>query len=152
MKTAPSRRNAKRKRSVALGKYRGVLNVYMEEPPLVSDWRKLTKTRNVVVVPFFISDGLHSYEDIPRCSGSRMEDRQILRTRRAARFSDAIPIGSRVARYSTRHPSAPIPVSQISSSNKRKIPVRQRTVEKLLDRASDQFNASTSSSQSNVRW
>jgi sirohydrochlorin cobaltochelatase len=49
----------------AIGKYAAVLNVYMEEPPLVSDWRKLTKTRNVVVVPFFISDGLHSYEDIP---------------------------------------------------------------------------------------
>src|SRR5205809_1705652 len=49
----------------ALGKYANVLNVYMEEPPLVSDWRKLTKTSNVVVVPFFISDGLHSYEDIP---------------------------------------------------------------------------------------
>src|SRR5437660_682292 len=49
----------------ALGKYAAVLNVYMEEPPLVSDWKKLTKTRNVVVVPFFISDGLHSYEDIP---------------------------------------------------------------------------------------
>jgi len=49
----------------ALGRYAAVLNVYMEEPPLVSDWKKLTKTRNVVVVPFFISDGLHSYEDIP---------------------------------------------------------------------------------------
>jgi sirohydrochlorin cobaltochelatase len=49
----------------ALEKYAAVLNVYMEEPPLVSDWRKLTKTENVVVVPFFISDGLHSYEDIP---------------------------------------------------------------------------------------
>src|SRR5213078_1336215 len=49
----------------ALGKYATVLNVYMEERPLVSDWRKLTKTDNVVVVPFFISDGLHSYEDIP---------------------------------------------------------------------------------------
>jgi sirohydrochlorin cobaltochelatase len=49
----------------ALGKYAAVLNVYMEEPPLVSDWLKLTQTRNVVVVPFFISDGLHSYEDIP---------------------------------------------------------------------------------------
>jgi len=48
-----------------IGKYATVLNVYMEEPPLVSDWRKLTKTRHVVVVPFFISDGLHSYEDIP---------------------------------------------------------------------------------------
>ena len=49
----------------AIGKYATVLNAYMEEPPLVSDWRKLTKTSNVVVVPFFISDGLHSYEDIP---------------------------------------------------------------------------------------
>ena len=49
----------------AFGKYAAVLNVYMEEPPLVSDWRKLTKTQSVVVVPFFISDGLHSYEDIP---------------------------------------------------------------------------------------
>jgi sirohydrochlorin cobaltochelatase len=52
-----------------LGKYAAVLNLYMEEPPLVSDWRELTKTRNVVVVPFFISDGLHSYEDIPRLIG-----------------------------------------------------------------------------------
>ena len=53
----------------ALGKYAAVRNVYMEEPPLVSDWRKLTKTSNVIVVPFFISDGLHSYEDIPRLLG-----------------------------------------------------------------------------------
>ncbi len=49
----------------ALGEFAAVLNVYMEESPLVSNWRKLTKTRHVVVVPFFISDGLHSYEDIP---------------------------------------------------------------------------------------
>jgi sirohydrochlorin cobaltochelatase len=53
----------------ALGKFAEVLNVYMEEPPLVSDWPKLTKRRNVVVVPFFISDGLHSYEDIPQLIG-----------------------------------------------------------------------------------
>jgi len=62
-----AKREAERIR--ALGQYAAVLNVYMEEPPLVSDWRKLTKTSNVVVVPFFISDGLHSYEDIPRLLG-----------------------------------------------------------------------------------
>src|SRR6266511_1603750 len=39
----------------ALGKFAAVLNVYMEEPPLVSEWMKMTKTRNVIVVPFFIS-------------------------------------------------------------------------------------------------
>jgi sirohydrochlorin cobaltochelatase len=53
----------------ALGEYAVVLNVYMEEPPLVSDWEKLTSTKDVVVVPFFISDGLHSYQDIPALLG-----------------------------------------------------------------------------------
>jgi len=48
-----------------LGQYAAVLNVYMEEPPLICEWRNLTDTPNVVVVPFFIADGLHSYEDIP---------------------------------------------------------------------------------------
>jgi sirohydrochlorin cobaltochelatase len=37
----------------------------MEEPPLVADWDKMSSMPNVVVVPFFISDGLHSYQDIP---------------------------------------------------------------------------------------
>src|SRR5437773_9186591 len=64
----------------ALGKYAAVLNVYMEEPPLVSDWRKLTKTSNVIVVPFFISDGLHSYEDIPRLLGIAKERSTRLRS------------------------------------------------------------------------
>jgi sirohydrochlorin cobaltochelatase len=64
---AAAKREAEKIR--ALGKYAAVLNVYMEEEPLVSDWRKLTETPNVVVVPFFISDGLHSYEDIPRLLG-----------------------------------------------------------------------------------
>jgi len=64
---AAAKREAERIR--ALGKYGAVLNVYMEEPPLVSDWRKLTRTPDVVVVPFFISDGLHSYEDIPALLG-----------------------------------------------------------------------------------
>ena len=49
----------------ARSEYAAVLNVYMEEAPLVADWAKLTDTPHVVVVPFFISDGLHSYEDIP---------------------------------------------------------------------------------------
>ena len=53
----------------ALNRYAAVLNVYMEESPLVADWSKFTESPNVIVVPFFISDGLHSYEDIPRLLG-----------------------------------------------------------------------------------
>ncbi len=75
----------------AFGKYATVLNVYMEQPPLVSDWRKLTKTPNVVVVPFFISDGLHSYEDIPRLLGivHRHPERSPLDSIRSLRVNSA---------------------------------------------------------------
>ena len=57
----------------AHGRYAAVLSTYMEEPPLVSDWAKLTDTPNVIVVPFFISDGLHSYQDIPVLLGIEPE-------------------------------------------------------------------------------
>lgn len=69
----------------ALGRYAAVINVYMEEAPLVSDWKKLTDTPYVVVVPFFISDGLHTYEDIPALlgmessSGSAVNHRNVFR-------------------------------------------------------------------------
>src|SRR5215469_2866327 len=45
--------------------YAEVTEAYMEEPPFIADWRKNTSQRHVVVVPFFIADGLHSYQDIP---------------------------------------------------------------------------------------
>jgi sirohydrochlorin cobaltochelatase len=62
-----AKREAERIR--ARGKFASVLNAYMEEPPLIADWEKLTAAPNVIVVPFFISDGLHSYEDIPALLG-----------------------------------------------------------------------------------
>ncbi len=46
-----------------------VLACFMEEPPSVADWSEITSFPSVVVVPFFISDGLHSYEDIPALLG-----------------------------------------------------------------------------------
>ena len=45
----------------------------MEETPFIADWDKLAPTPNVVVVPFFISDGLHSYQDIPVLLGIEAE-------------------------------------------------------------------------------
>lgn len=64
---AAAKREAERIR--VRSEYARVLNVYMDEPPLVSKWMELTETPNVIVVPFFISDGLHSYEDIPKLLG-----------------------------------------------------------------------------------
>jgi sirohydrochlorin cobaltochelatase len=42
-----------------------VVDAYMEQAPLVAEWSQMTTSPNVVVVPFFIADGLHSYQDIP---------------------------------------------------------------------------------------
>ena len=45
--------------------YAEVHAVFIEEEPRVGDCYKLAKARNLVMVPFFISDGLHANEDIP---------------------------------------------------------------------------------------
>jgi sirohydrochlorin cobaltochelatase len=39
--------------------------IFMEEDPRIGDCWQLAQTKSIVVVPFFISDGLHSVEDIP---------------------------------------------------------------------------------------
>ncbi len=53
--------------------YAAVLDAYMEEQPFIADWHKHADTPNVVVVPFFIADGLHSYQDIPVMLGMEQE-------------------------------------------------------------------------------
>ncbi len=45
--------------------YAAVLDAYMEEQPFIAKWDELSPTQNVIVVPFFIADGLHSFQDIP---------------------------------------------------------------------------------------
>ena len=48
-----------------LNRYAGVHAIFMEESPRIADCYQLARTKNLVVVPFFISDGLHVQEDIP---------------------------------------------------------------------------------------
>jgi sirohydrochlorin cobaltochelatase len=50
--------------------YADVHAVFMEEEPRVGDCYKLAQTKNLVMTPFFISDGLHSFEDIPVMLGA----------------------------------------------------------------------------------
>jgi len=45
--------------------YAGVHAVFLEEAPKVSECFYLAETRHIVVVPFFISEGMHTQEDIP---------------------------------------------------------------------------------------
>jgi sirohydrochlorin cobaltochelatase len=49
----------------AMNRYAGVHAVFMEESPRIADCYQLARTKNLVVVPFFISDGLHVRDDIP---------------------------------------------------------------------------------------
>ncbi|MBI3415621.1 MAG: hypothetical protein HY043_09935 [Verrucomicrobia bacterium] len=41
----------------------------MEEDPRIDECYRLAQAKHIVMVPFFISDGLHSYEDIPMLLG-----------------------------------------------------------------------------------
>lgn len=53
----------------ARGIFAEVHGAFMETPPEISDWRGITGCRDVIAVPFFIADGLHSDDDIPRLLG-----------------------------------------------------------------------------------
>ncbi|BCU78375.1 CbiX/SirB N-terminal domain-containing protein [Luteolibacter sp. LG18] len=53
--------------------YARVSDAYMEEQPFIARWDELAPTENVVVVPFFIADGAHSYQDIPVLLGIEPE-------------------------------------------------------------------------------
>ena len=45
--------------------YAAVGAAFMEEEPFIKDCWQNVPTKNIIVVPFFISDGLHVTEDIP---------------------------------------------------------------------------------------
>lgn len=45
--------------------YGDCLAAFMEEEPRIVSWKELTRLKNIIAVPFFLSDGLHTREDIP---------------------------------------------------------------------------------------
>lgn len=65
----------------ALNLYAGVHAIFLEESPRIPECYRITLTKNLVVVPFFISDGLHTQEDIPVLLG---ENRPAVQQRLAA--------------------------------------------------------------------
>ncbi|MDD4932382.1 MAG: CbiX/SirB N-terminal domain-containing protein [Methylacidiphilaceae bacterium] len=48
---------------------------FLEQDPCVSGWRGLVGSQDLVVVPFFLSEGKHSYTDIPRMMGLARDPR-----------------------------------------------------------------------------
>jgi len=61
--------------------YADVRAIFLEESPRISDCYQVAQTKKIVVVPFFISDGLHTQEDIPVLLG---EPERIVKERLAA--------------------------------------------------------------------
>lgn len=61
--------------------YADVQAIFLEEAPRIGECYALAQTKNLVVVPFFISDGLHTQEDIPVLLG---EHERVVRQRLAA--------------------------------------------------------------------
>ncbi len=90
-----------------LGCYAEVVAAYMEEPPLVSDWAKLTKQPFVIAVPFFISDGLHSYQDIPILMGIESEPGEAASRREVFRHNP-YPIAGRELYYASAIGTEPL--------------------------------------------
>ena len=82
-KNANSRKSIERQVELirAMNLYADVHFVFMEESPRIADCYHLARTRNLVVVPFFISDGLHTQQDIPVLLG---ESQKIVERRLAA--------------------------------------------------------------------
>jgi len=80
---AAARREVERIRERGL--YAETFNAYLEEAPLISKWDELSTQPNVVVVPFFIADGLHSSQDIPVLLGLEAETGEAASDRRLFR-------------------------------------------------------------------
>lgn len=55
----------------ALGLFGEVRAAFLDQEPLIGRWREVTAHRDVVAVPFFISNGQHCLEDIPAALGLR---------------------------------------------------------------------------------
>lgn len=51
-----------------------VIACFIEEAPLVSDWRSLTDAPVVVVVPMLIAEGMHGSDDVPPLFGLTAAD------------------------------------------------------------------------------
>lgn len=55
--------------ALKIGAFKEVKTAYLEQAPKIEDWATETTGKNVIVVPFMISGGLHAAQDIPEILG-----------------------------------------------------------------------------------
>jgi sirohydrochlorin cobaltochelatase len=83
----------------AMGIYAAVEVAFMEEDPRIRDCYALARTRNIVIVPFFISDGLHVKEDIPELLGEAKEAVQDRLARRQPTWTNPVERNGKLVWY-----------------------------------------------------
>jgi sirohydrochlorin cobaltochelatase len=120
----------------ALNEYAAVHAVFMEEEPRISDCYRLAPTKNIVMVPFFISDGLHSREDIPVMLGSprEMSRAEALRSGAGRLISRGSP--REILRSPTRQAEDRRPISRGSPREILRSPTRQAEDRRPISRGS----------------
>ena len=65
----------------AMKEYAEAHALFLEEDPRIEKCYELAHTKNIIIVPFFVSDGMHTQEDIPILLG---EPERIVRERLAS--------------------------------------------------------------------
>ena len=116
--------------------YADVRAVFMEEAPFIKGCHENVKTKNIVVVPFFISDGLHAVEDIPVLLG---EPERIVKERLAASqptWRNPTERGGKLIWYSPSVGTEPLLAEVI--------------LERVCEAAQKSFSSSSSFSSSNL--
>ncbi len=51
------------------GQFAQVKAIYLDQEPAIANWREWTNLKQIAVIPYFLSDGLHVAEDIPELLG-----------------------------------------------------------------------------------
>ena len=70
-----------------------VLGVYLDEVPLLSDWYELSQFENVIVLPYFIAEGLHFSRDLPKMLGMKTGGAKQPYNIRSRKVFCALPVG-----------------------------------------------------------
>lgn len=51
------------------GQFAQVRAIFLDQSPYIKDWRELTSCKQIALLPYFLSNGLHVTEDIPELLG-----------------------------------------------------------------------------------
>ena len=91
----------------ARNEYADVHGIFLEETPRIEACYSLARTKNIVVVPFFISDGMHTREDIPVLLGEAKRTVQLRLANRQPPWHNPTERNGKLVWYASAAGTAP---------------------------------------------